>query len=248
MLGQTVSLLQDFKDQGITPKLWFRDDDICTDSPNFRLLMQSAKHGFPMLFGAVPYRLKFSDAELKYINALPENVFFCVHGFNHINRAEQAPLSEFPAELNAEQGHREISYGVEKVSSTFGNKYLSIFIPPWNYIAPNHISSLQQSGIKCVSGSTDLQLDFGESNLKSLPINLDILNYGEDIWFNLKSNEELDALLYGLLTQWHANENFEQPIGLLSHHTSMLSKDIARLNNIIKTIAPYFSPADLNLA
>lgn len=244
-MQKTIEFLEKINNEGIKPSLWFRDDDIITDSPNFRMISKIAEWDFPIVFGVVPYRMKFSDADLNIISKLSPNIFFAVHGFNHANRSETQRPTEYPSSIQNKQVERELRYGLQKLNSYFPERSIAMFIPPWNNIDESHIATVKESGFKVISGSDDVIIERGASEIDLLPTNLDILNYGNDIWYPLKSEEALDEELFQILTKWYALKNFDTPIGLLSHHTSMLSKDISKYLTCIRNIISYFKPYNI---
>jgi hypothetical protein len=243
MLPKTIALLKDLNKDGIKPHLWLRDDDICTDSPNLRLLLQAAKFNFPMVFAAVPYRLKFSDAELSYLESIPKNVRFCVHGFNHVNRSVDKSNSEYPAGLSKIKVMEELEYGVNKVRGIFEKRYLSMFVPPWNFIDASYISILDEVGFKMISGTESIALDVSGTSIQNLPSNIDILNYGPDIWHRIKDINLIDKELSENIINMTKKNVHDNTVCILSHHTSMISKDIATFKLIIENISEFFDPA-----
>ena len=241
-MNKSIEFLKELNSQGIKPKLWLRDDDICTDSPNFRLLLQLASLNFPIVFAAVPYRVKFSEAELRFISSLPKNIHFAVHGFNHVNRSKTDRFSEYPDSVARIPASKEFAFGVDKVKTTFPDRFFPMFVPPWNYIADIHVKSLEEEGIKYLSGTIDIPLNTNNTNIQSLPSHVDILAYGQDIWFPLKTKNQIDDEIFTALNNWKSLGDYEQPFCILSHHSSMISKDIAKYNNLVRKIEEYFSP------
>lgn len=244
-MKKTIDLLKELNHQGIRPKLWLRDDDICTDSPNFRLLLQLSNLGFPMVFAAVPYRLKFSDAELNFVRTLPKNVYIAVHGFNHINRSVQGRISEYPETVTESQACKEFTYGVNKVKTMFPERFFPMFVPPWNYISDVHVKSLEKEGIKYLSGTVDIALNTSGTNIQDLPSHVDVLAYGQDIWFPLKLESQIDNEVFSALNAWKEQGDYDLPFCILSHHTSMISKDISRFKVVVNKISPHFRTSNL---
>lgn len=240
---KSIELLKQINLEKGKPLLWFRDDDLLTDSHNFRLILKIAKSGFPLLFGGVPYRMKFSDLELHFISSLPETVFFATHGFNHTNKSiGNTTPSEYPSNVSPEEAKKEFEYGYNKVSNLFPSRFLPMFIPPWNTLDKSHVNSIEEVGFNVISGSDKVNIELGASDLTLLHTHLDILNYNSNTHYPLKRNDELDKLLHQVLVQWLQNEDMSQPIGLLSHHTGMIEEDINRYISFVEQIIPYFEP------
>lgn len=240
-MNKSIELLKKINREKGKPKLWLRDDDILTDSSNFRLILKLAKYSFPLVFGVVPYRMKFSDLELNFISSLPDNIYFSTHGLNHANRSETNRPSEYPDTISKSKAKDEFEYGFNKVSKQFPNRFMPIFVPPWNIIDDCHLKSLYEVGFKTVSGAANVKVNVQNIDLEVLDTHLDILNYGSDIkHYPLKSDNELDELLYQVLKQWLKDDDATKPIGILSHHTGMIEEDINRYLLFIDKIAPYF--------
>lgn len=227
------------------PSLWLRDDDIVSDSPNFRLLSKLGNTGIPLVFAAVPYRLKFSDAELSYVNSLPNNVYFCVHGYNHANNAAEGTPSEYPASADATAVRNQMQYGHKKISSTFGNRFLPMFVPPWNSFSPQHMDSVIESGYRYISGSYERTIEGRKNVVESLPCHVDVLDYPPQHPYPLKTNESVIEELASAVSEWQESANTIKPICILSHHSLMTREDVARYSELIEAIAPRFAPYDI---
>ena len=244
-MKETKETLRRLEEEGCRPKLWLRDDDFITDSPNFELIIRSTEYTFPMVFGVVPFRMKLSDKEINSYKKLNGNVYFCVHGYSHMNRSESQPLSEYPCKLSHDQVKKELEYGYKRVKSVFNERFLPIFIPPWNNMCDDFIPELVSTGFKAISSDENVEMNITNESCSLLSINVDILNYGKDIWFPMKTNAEIDNLLAYKLKRVLGIGEEEVNIGILSHHTSMIAKDINRYVGLISDISDVFEPYDI---
>lgn len=235
-MKKCVALLETLREDGRSPALWLRDDDLCTDSPNLRLMFKFAEWGIPLAFAVVPYRCKFSDADLALIKAQPKNIFFCVHGHSHANRSKNGKPCEYPEDFSTQRSEKELRYGFEKIRSYFPDRFIPMFVPPWNFLHENHVPALESSGFQYISGHKGMPVGGEGGSFQTISVDFDILNYGNDLWYPLKPEDQFDQELYEAIERWVDEGRAEDPIGILSHHSTMRASDIGKYRKLLSKI------------
>ena len=245
-MQKSVALLKTLRESGRSPALWLRDDDLCTDSPNLRLMFKIAEMGLPLTLAVVPYRCKFSDADLALIRSQADSISFCVHGHSHANRSKNGNVSEFPKTLSNQQSKKELRYGFEKIKSYFPDRFVPMFVPPWNFIDESHVTALESASFRFISGHKRTPLGISSEKLRAISVDFDILDYGNDIWYPLKPEDQFDYELHEAIELWADEGRPEDPIGILSHHTAMLASDIREYRERLSEIVELTDKFDIN--
>ena len=122
---------------GRTATFWWRDDDAVTVTPALETLLSLCEdHRTPLALAVIPQGAEPSLADR--LAGSPAPVTVLQHGFAHRNHA---PGGEKKSELG---GHRpledvaaELTAGRDRLASLFGDRFLSILVPPWNRIGPD---------------------------------------------------------------------------------------------------------------
>jgi len=242
ILEGTSRQLTEMAARGIRPKLWLRDDDFCKFTPNFQSLCTVLEYGMPLVISAVPYRLRLSQDDKIKLSRKPGNLSFCVHGYNHANNgAIKGGPSEFPADRDIQAVRKELEFGVAQIMGTFAQKFLPIFVPPWNYVAAEYLPILKDLGIKIVSGAKSRaqpEID----GIRGLHIDIDLLDYPPTPPYPMKRVDVLDAEFMKAIDGWQEKTPV---IGVLSHHTGMTQSDITIYNAIVRELCTFCDPLDL---
>jgi hypothetical protein len=196
------------RDRGEEPRLWWRDDDAVADTPRLRqLLALSREHGAPVALAVVPEPAEPSLADLLEPS---RDTLVLVHGLRHANHA---PAGEKPSEFGA---HRPLATLSEEalaasrlLADRFGPRFLPVFVPPWNRVAPDLVARLPELGYRAIS-------TFGaRRGLQAAPGLTQINAHIDPIdWHGTRSL--LDPA--GLVSQIERSMRLTEPVGLLTHH------------------------------
>jgi hypothetical protein len=207
-----IDELTQWRDAGLTPHLWLRDDDAVEPTVKLdRLIGLTAQYEAPLVLAIVPAR---TDARLAAHIRPIANVHPAVHGWSHTNHA---PPNEKKQELGQ---HREksailveLTRGLARLRELHGNRLLSALVPPWNRIAHELIGELPHLGF------TGLSV-FGHKPMPHPP-GLAIANCHIDIidWQNGARCRDHRQLVAGLTAElMHSRLSDRAPVGVLSHH------------------------------
>lgn len=193
---------------------WWRDDDAIADSQALqRMLALANNHNIPVHLAVIPHLLEPSLSCIKQ----PQHISDCYvlqHGYDHTSYAlpEQRKI-----ELGGSQSVAtlidKLARGRALLTSTFGDQYLDILVPPWNRISDQLVNELPQIGYRQLSvlASPKLQeTDF------LVNVHIDIIDWKARSFAG--EQQVLDKITQCLQ---HARINAPdkiKPFGLMTHH------------------------------
>ena len=146
----TNAELDNIAESGETAVFWWRDDDATKPSAALDRLLRAAE-SHALALAVIPAGT--TGALVNHLDGA-DNVTVLQHGFRHANHA---PATEKKAEFGA---HRpmpamlsEIEDGRTRLEDLFGDRFLPLFVPPWNRIADNLPAALAIRGSACGRGT-----------------------------------------------------------------------------------------------
>ncbi len=194
---------------GRVADFWLRDDDAVEPSPALdRLLGLGERHAVPMTLAVIPARTgaalagRLADAAL---------VTVALHGWSHENHA---PADEKKQEFGPHRPHEvmlaELREGEERLRGLFGDRFVPLFVPPWNRIDLSLVARLPEAGLSSLSA-------FGPA--RSSPVS--IVNTNVDIidWHGTRGGRDEAALVAEIVAQ--LDRMFDKDagaVGILTHH------------------------------
>lgn len=197
---------------GLTPHLWWRDDDAVMPTPALdRLEGLAAKLDVPVHLAVIPRDAGPALAERVAGSA---HLVPVVHGWSHANHASPgAKKAEFgqPRRTAAE----DLTRGLKRLRTLFGVRLQPLFVPPWNRLDACFLPVLKEIGYEAVSiyGPADLGhiLPFVNTHLD--PID----------WHGTRGLVPSDTLIGTAVVQLQRQRRAAAPagafpFGLLSHH------------------------------
>jgi predicted deacetylase len=196
---------------GRAPVLWWRDDDARGPTGALeQLLTLARRHDAPLTLAAI------ADPHLTDLVRRVETepgVEIAVHGFKHANRQPEG------------RGFGEIvdSDDVEWVRAQLRATVMAfhragvaptLFVPPWNNLRPQLLAALSDSPLRAVSA-------FGgpmgaEGGVARLDAHLDVLRWKNGARF--RGSWKFLTRMRRLLKQRRLAGQWDQPIGVLTHH------------------------------
>ncbi|MBP30796.1 glycosyltransferase [Methylobacterium sp.] len=191
---------------GRVPLFW-RDDDAIAASPKLdRLVGLAEAHGIPLLLAAIPSGI---EPSLQRRLETAPGVRVAIHGLAHSNHARPG---EKPAEFGA---HRPLDIRIAEAAAGLRiararlaeATVLSVFVPPWNRLAPDLAAALPDLGYCGLSAVPGPPVP----GLRRLDATLDPID-----WRGTRSLRDPEALLTGVADAIVRAP--EQPVGLLTHH------------------------------
>lgn len=133
---------------GRTAEFWWRDDDATRPGAALDRLLRIAQSR-ALALAVIPQGA--TAALARHLEGV-DNVTVLQHGFAHANhapasqkKAEFGPHRPLPAML------REIDDGRARLEDLFADRFLPVFVPPWNRIADDLPAALMARGYRGVS-------------------------------------------------------------------------------------------------
>jgi hypothetical protein len=205
-----------WQESGRTAQLWWRDDDAADSEPALdRLLVLHRATRVPLALAVVPAHATPALADRL---AAEPGVDLLQHGYAHLNHAA-------PGEKKAELGpHRpamvvlgELGTGWLALERLFGDRALSVMVPPWNRIAPALVPTLPEIGFSGLSTFGPRGRVRPVRGLLQVNTHADLIDWKNGGGFAGEA-AVLGALVSALA---HARTVTAEPVGLLSHHLAM---------------------------
>lgn len=225
-----TSELARWRDEGLMPELWLRDDDAVEPTPSLdRLIALSEEFAIPVALAIIPART--GTALAQRLDKVP-HIHPVVHGWSHANHA---PHSEKKQELGPHRPRKtvldDLAAGFARLAELYGERLAPMLVPPWNRIDQGLLDDLPALGFAALSA-------FGHK-LAAHP-GLAVVNTHIDIIDSHRGNACRDhAWLVGALAGElaAARDAGGRPVGILSHH--LVSDDEAfRFLRDLFTAAP----------
>ena len=189
-------------------RFWWRDDDAVEVTDALKQLGDCAGDA-PLCIAVIP-----EGAQETLNSFVSENpgVSVLQHGIAHRNRA--LPIekkSEFPAHRAFEamtETMEELEHWRETLEAMFGDRFLPIFVPPWNRIDDGFFSTLSIVGFKALSTY--------RRSREGMPQTLQLIDTHIDVidWRNGRKFKGEGAVLSEITSMLKSGE----PLGLLTHH------------------------------
>jgi hypothetical protein len=194
---------------GRTAGFWWRDDDATRPGAALdRLLRIAQSHALAL--AVIPAGA--TAALARHLKGT-ENITVLQHGFRHTNHA---PASQKKAEFGA---HRplsvmlaEIDDGRARLEDLFGDRFLPVFVPPWNRIADDLPAALMARGYRGVSCFGQRPPDAARYTINC---HVDPIDWRGDRGF-----AGVERTLQPLIAQLSAGsaKTPPEPVGILTHH------------------------------
>ena len=142
-----------WREAGLSPRLWWRDDDAVDETPALeRLTKLTGDRGIAVLLAVIPAFA--SDALANHV-ALYRHLDPCVHGWSHENHE---PYGVKRAELGMarplDEVIADVARGSERLQVLFGAHLMPVLVPPWNRMRDDLAPWLAEAGIEAFSTFT----------------------------------------------------------------------------------------------
>lgn len=236
--------LDAWRQLGLTPRFWLRDDDATRPSAKLEELIAIIREfDAPLLLAVIPMQASASLAKRLRTEPL---VTPCVHGYTHRrHNAEPAPAIELGGERPADAVLAELSAGRERLRQLFGERLSGILVPPWNRIAPEVAARVHECGF---TGLSTNSWHVNGTILPELNTQIDIVN-----WANGGTGHSLEWTAGELLRRLvQARARGGAPLGILTHHLALDGQGWQTLRDLILYLKVkkgfVFEPADTLLA
>jgi hypothetical protein len=200
--------------------LWWRDDDLISDSSGLRKMQQlSEEYDVPALVAVIPATV---DSALGSDTANMPTLIFCQHGHAHRSFAATGQSnSEFPATRPVAEIEEAVRSGQNTLEEVFGERFFPVFVPPWNAYREDLVPALASWGYTGLSqyGSRAEGMTNGVLRVNT---HIDLVDWATAPEFQPGRAETLIEHLTDLLMKKRRKEiDPTKPIGILTHHRAM---------------------------
>lgn len=212
--------------QGREATFWWRDDDAGRPDPALdRLLSRAAGASLPLGLAVVPDWL--TDEVVERLQAASTAVVVLQHGFAHANHEREIQPGERkvrPAECGDARPVRntlaEMAEGAARLRASFGDRFLPLFVPPWNRISPAVIAGLPHLGYRGFSTFGPRACAWPTPGLLQVNCHVDPILWREGKRFAGPA-ATLARLRAHLLARRVNQADPTEPTGLLTHHRDL---------------------------
>jgi predicted deacetylase len=196
---------------GRTPVLWWRDDDAREPTPALeRLLDLSRRHDAPLTVAAIAGP---NLASLVHRCQEQPDIEIAVHGFQHVNRQPEGEgFGEIIDADSTDWVRAQLRATVMRFHRAGATP--TLFVPPWNNLRPQLIAALSDTPIRAVSGFAQSLSE--ADGVTRLDAHLDVLRWKGGARF--RGTWRFVSRMRKLLAQRRVTGQWDQPIGLLTHH------------------------------
>jgi hypothetical protein len=208
------SELAAWREAGLRPQLWWRDDDAQTVTPALeRLLDLSDRYAVPVHLAVIPDGVK-SDLAVRLRTA--ELAYVLQHGLAHVNHEPKgAPASEVGDTRDQKRQEADLRRGWEILQHACLPRLLRGFVPPWNRIADTTRARLPDWGYSFLSAYEGRGDATPVPGLTHVDAHLDPVRWKYDRVFRGE-----DKMLIMLTQHLHDRRRHapEKPVGYVTHH------------------------------
>jgi len=196
--------------------LWWRDDDACTPTTELtRLLQLSQSQSVPLGLAVIP-----ANAEPTLLDGLRPTARLAVlqHGFAHANHARaDEKKTEYGASRPLSVMSDEIAEGAGRLRSLFGERFLRLFVPPWNRLWHELVPELPSLGFVGLSVFGPRPSALAAPGVKQVNTHVDLIDWtgGRGFKGTARVAEEIAA---HLSARRRSAADPNEPTGILSHH------------------------------
>jgi hypothetical protein len=194
--------------------IWWRDDDAVEPTPALdRLTEMASTLGFPVHIAVIP---KLAQASLPLFCADHDNLIPLVHGWQHVSHAPEG-------QKKAEFGHpRDTALGdadqaITRMKALFSDRFLPIFVPPWNRLDGALMPELAKLGYVAVSTYLPRKSKWAAPGLMQINTHVDPI-----FWRGGRGVVPPDDLIAHIVKLLQDRRNgitdATEPMGFLTHH------------------------------
>lgn len=211
--------------RGRQARFWWRDDDACDATPALtRLLELKESHDIPLAIAAVP-----ATATVGLAHALDRSRGISVlqHGWSHRNHAAPGrPRAELAEGRDAGEVEAELGRGLMKLLDLFGERFLPVLVPPFNFLARSLAGAVASAGFSTVS----VEGDFAGLPLPCRNVHIDPIDWRQPCAKDPAAliRQAVGALRlrrFGLVPA-------TMPVGIVTHHLQH-DEDVWRLTGAL---------------
>ncbi len=204
-----------WKEAGLSPMLWWRDDDAVSCGPALDKLTDNAEESqIPVMLAVIP---SGATAELADYLASRPILQAATHGHAHHNHAEadrkKTELTENASGRSVDDVLEELHEARQVMECLFGIPAGQVLVPPWNRLSDNVAKQLATTGFRLISTFGEQKAD---TALRQVNCHVDLMD-----WKPVRQGKKFERVIAELcncLTARRQSPAPDAPIGILSHH------------------------------
>jgi len=229
--GGLLSELDRWASDGLTARIWWRDDDLQRPTPALEpLLAMADATGWVPGLAVVP---EGADADALTARLTGTGAELLVHGFAHRDHtAADEKKCEFPASRPLSARCRDAREGLTRLREAFPGLVLPCFVPPWNRMPLDLVNCLTDSGFTGLSTFGPRHAPEAAPGLRRVNTHIDVIDWRGTRKF-VGTGVVADALASHLEARRTGRADAEEPSGLLTHHLVMVDEDWRALEAMV---------------
>lgn len=199
---------------GQTPRLWWRDDDAQTVTPDLETLLElSHRYRVPAHLSVIPDGVQ-RDLARRLRDT--DTVWVLQHGLRHVNHAPKGdPASEVGNARDLELARSDLARGWALLQEVDMPHLLAGFVPPWNRIGDAIRRQLPDWGYTFLSAYEGRGDAAPIAGLTHIDAHLDPIRWKYDRVF--RGEDKMLAMLIEHLADRRTNGP-HRPVGYVTHH------------------------------
>jgi len=196
--------------------LWWRDDDASALTEALqRMISLKERHRVPLGLAVIPAA---ADQGLGFLRTLPKGINILQHGFAHVNHA---PANEKKAEFGEHRAmtvmSEEIAAGAERLRALAAERFLAIFVPPWNRLTPALMPALPGLGFSGLSTFAPRRDRLPAAGLCQVNTHVDLIDWRGGRRPK-RASRLIDEITSHLAARRADEVDTDEPTGVLTHH------------------------------
>ncbi len=213
-LRALIDELDAWGEAGLTATFWWRDDDAIEPTEQLDRLLAVAEP-VPIALSVIPGLAKPTLAE-RLEDCKRITVF--QHGWRHDSHSPTSEAnSEYPGGRLATDVLRELQDGREQMSTLFGDRFQSVFAPPWHGFADKFLPLLAHSGIGSISRNGPRKHAARAVGIFECNVHAVFINWKQPPTF-IGEGTALERVLKHLRGRRLRIFDTDEPTGILTHH------------------------------
>lgn len=211
-----IDEFQHWRDANMILPIWWRDDDAIKPTAALETLMAiSVDFSMPVHLAIIP---KYATPALVARITDTDLIIPTVHGWSHQSHAKAGNKNaEFGSDRPLADCISDVTVGIERMSSLFGNRLKPMFVPPWNRINPDLASHLVAAGYESLSTYMPRKSAHAASGLFQINTHIDPIAWRDDRGL-IPTNILVSHTTKLLRDRRLGYADNQEPLGLLTHH------------------------------
>ena len=205
--------------EGRIASLWWRDDDASAPGPKLDRLFEVTANT-SLLLCVIP---ACTQQALEAVVSAVSHVSVGQHGYAHINHAPRG-RGDGAWELGLHRGESavltDLDNGRHRLKELFGERFLSIVVPPWNHIDPALVDPIRERGYRGLSLFGPRELTQPTQKFVIANAHCDPINWKTGPRFTGEA-KALEQLIAHLQARRNDAAAAEKHTGFLTHHIDL---------------------------